>query len=166
MRARPLTAEAYAPYGHVLAAGIGPARVVNQGTAQRFDRVVPLADLRPGEASLNVSVFRSRPRAERPFEVALLEKHPASTQLFVPMAARRYLVIVALGGDRPDLATLGAFVANGRQGVSYAPGVWHHPIVALDDETDFACFVHETGTESDCTEHAIPAPERPHVVVE
>ncbi len=163
--ARPLTAEAYAPYGHVLAAGIGSARVANQGTAQRFDRVLPLLDHRPGVAALNVSVFRSQPRAERPFEVALLEKHPLSTQLFVPMGARRYLVIVALGGERPDLATLAAFVATGRQGVSYAPGVWHHPLVALDEETDFACFVHEADDAGDCTEHALPASARPRVLV-
>jgi ureidoglycolate lyase len=151
----------------VLAAGLGQARSANQGTATRWDHVVPLQDLRAGSAKLNVSVFRSAPPAalrldRASFPVALLEKHPLSTQLFVPLAPKRILVIVARGDERPDLSTLAAFVANG-QGISYAPGVWHHPLVALDEELDLACFVHEDGGPGDCVEHALDD-ERPRVV--
>jgi ureidoglycolate lyase len=32
---------------------------------------------------------------------------------------------------------LRAFVTDGRQGVNYARGVWHHPVIALGRETDF-----------------------------
>ena len=115
-----------------------------------------MANERPS-ATLNVALFRCAPRA-MPTEIAMLEKHPWTTQVFVPMGATRYLVIVALGGDAPDLGTLAAFVATGRQGVSYHPGVWHHPMIALDDETDFVCLVHEDGSLGDCVEHALPSP--------
>jgi ureidoglycolate lyase len=163
---RPLTADAYAPYGDVVMASPRgePGKPANQGTARRFDHLAALADLRPGRASLNVSVFRSQPRPAGLFEVALLEKHPASTQVFVPMNARRYLALVALGGDAPDLATLAAFVAAGTQGVSYRPGVWHHPMIALEGETDFACFVWEDGSAEDCV--VVTYPEDRRVVVE
>jgi ureidoglycolate lyase len=149
---RLLSPAAYAPYGDVIMASPQgePGRLVNQGTARRFDHLAPLEDLRPGRAALNVSVFRCAPRSRWPLEVALLEKHPRSTQAFIPMNARRYLVVVALGGDRPDLATLAAFVASGAQGISYRPGVWHHPMIALDNEVDFTCLVWEDGTEGDC----------------
>jgi ureidoglycolate lyase len=146
---RPLTASVYAPYGHVVMASPRgePGRAVNQGTAQRFDHLAPVENLRPESAALNVCVFRCAPRSVWPLEIELLEKHPASTQVFLPMNAGRYLVIVALGGggsrkhgvpthaDHPDLSTLAAFIATGTQGVSYHPGVWHHPIIALDAET-------------------------------
>lgn len=82
--------------------------------------------------------------------IRLLEKHPYSTQLFVPMNASRFLIVVARGGDRPDLACIAAFIASGLQGVTYAPGVWHHPMIALDDATDFTCLTWEDGTASDC----------------
>lgn len=158
----PLTPEAYAPYGHVIMASPRgePGRPANQGTARRFDHLAALQDLRPGRAALNVTVFRCAPRAAGPFAVELLEKHPASTQIFVPMNAERYLVLVARGGDRPDLATLGAFLASGTQGVSYLPGVWHHPMIALDREIDFACFVFEDGSAEDCTVAALRADEQ------
>jgi ureidoglycolate lyase len=87
----------------------------------------------------------------------MLEKHPGSTQAFVPMNASRYLVVVALGGDAPDLSTLRAFVASAAEAISYRPGVWHHPMIALDRVTDFACLVWEDGTTEDAVEHAIAA---------
>jgi ureidoglycolate lyase len=157
-----LTADAYAPYGRVIAASprgeLG--KPANQGTARRFDHLCDLADLRPGRAKLNVTVFRCAPRPAGPFAIELLEKHPASTQIFVPMNAERYLVLVAGGGDRPDLSTLGAFMASGTQGVSYHPGVWHHPMIALDREIHFACFVFEDGTDDDCTVVTLPTEGR------
>eukprot|EP00027_Filamoeba_sp_ATCC50430_P006346 CAMPEP_0168542754 /NCGR_PEP_ID=MMETSP0413-20121227/1513_1 /TAXON_ID=136452 /ORGANISM="Filamoeba nolandi, Strain NC-AS-23-1" /LENGTH=87 /DNA_ID=CAMNT_0008572645 /DNA_START=195 /DNA_END=458 /DNA_ORIENTATION=+ len=64
-------------------------------------------------------------------------------------AKSRYLVIVAQGGDAPDLSTLKCFVASRNQAITYYPGIWHHPMVALDEETDFTCFVHEDGTTKD-----------------
>jgi ureidoglycolate lyase len=165
---RPLTPDDYAPYGHVIMASPRgePGKPANQGTARRFDHLAPLLDLRPGVASLNVSVFRCRPWPTGPFEVKLLEKHPASTQIFVPMNARRYLALVARGDDRPDLSTLAAFVATGAQGVSYHPGTWHHPMIALDGEIDFACFVNEDGSAADCMVVEYAESERPVVMID
>ena len=117
------------------------------------------------DPELNVSVFRCAPRTRWPLAVELLEKHPESTQVFVPMNARRYLAVVALGGDRPDLATLAAFVATGAQGISYHAGVWHHPMIALDSEVDFTCLVWEDGSPGDCTVVHYREDERVEVVV-
>jgi ureidoglycolate lyase len=149
---QPLTAEAYAPYGRVIKASPRgePGAPANLGTALRFDDVVDVVNSRPSSAALKVKVFRSRPVPKETRPLALLEKHPCSTQLFIPMNASRYIALVALGADAPDLATLAAFVASGAEGISYAPGVWHHPMLTLDSETDFVVFVHEDGTPEDC----------------
>ena len=40
-------------------------------------------------------------------------------------------------GDSPNADASRAFITNGRQGVNYHPGVWHHPVLALGKETDF-----------------------------
>lgn len=147
----PLTREAFAPFGFLVAAGPGEGKPANRGTARRHDRQGELQNLR-SSATPNVCLFRCQPVPVFPHEVHLLEKHPGSTQLFVPMQARRYLVVVAEGGDAPDLSTVRAFLADGRQGIAYAPGTWHHPLLALDVETDFACVVHEDGGAGDCVD--------------
>lgn len=152
-----LSPEAYAPFGDVVSADRPDvaAKPANQGTAARRDHLADVASLRP-HATLNVCSFRCAPRTAWPMEVALLERHPLSTQVFIPMNARRYLVLVALGGDAPDLSTARAFVAGASQGVSYRPGVWHHPMIALDAPIDFTCLVWEDGSESDCTVAPLP----------
>ncbi len=163
----PITREAYRPYGDLLSADlldVAP-RDANQGTAVRRDWQVELEHARPG-ARANFASFRCTPRTEWPMPLLLLEKHPHSTQVFIPMtSAARYLAVVALGGDAPDLASLRAFLVHGATGISYRPGVWHHPMIALDAVADFACLVWEDGSAQDAVEHLLAGPgvrvERP-----
>lgn len=148
---QPFTPERYAPYGEVVQVPPpgNPGRLVNQGFVRRFDHASQVRSLRP-HAELNFALFRCKPRPLEGFTVTLLERHADSTQLFVPLGHARYLVVVALGGDQPDLSTLAAFVAESPLGVSYHPGVWHLPLVSFDHETDFACVVFEDGSARDC----------------
>jgi ureidoglycolate lyase len=172
LEAVPITREGYAPFGALVAAVASSSpRAANHGTASAWDGLAALENLRP-TARGSVALFRCAPlgdareAAERGRErsdaahldVRWLERHAHSTQLFVPMNATRYLVVVALGGEAPDLETLRAFVVPGRAAISYAPGTWHHPMVALDHETDFANVLHVDGTSADCDEVAYDPP--------
>lgn len=88
-----------------------------------------------------------------------MERHPDSAQLFLPMGPARYLIVVALGDQQPDLSTLAAFLAQTPQGVNYYPNVWHLPLVAFDQVTDFICFVSEDGSARDCEVAMLPPEE-------
>ncbi|RCH84305.1 Allantoicase [Rhizopus azygosporus] len=166
--ARPLTTEDYAPYGDVIhTPGARSMTGANQGTASKYHHVAQVNNLFPrGDGKMNLCIFRCKPTEDLPFTVKLLERHPYSTQAFIPMTnggTRGYLVVVALNGidDRPDLSTIKAFIATSTQGINYRQGVWHHPMIALDCITDFAVIVHESGVpEDDCNEVNVP-----HVVV-
>jgi ureidoglycolate lyase len=150
----PLDAAAYAPYGDVIAARDDCAtRGANLGTATRFLDVAPLRSTRAG-ARPHLSVYRCA-AWEGPLALSMLERHAHATQVFVPQGPSRYLAVVALGGDAPDLSTLRAFLVEGTAGISCRPGVRHHPMIALVP-TDFVCLVWEDGTASDCDEVAIP----------
>jgi ureidoglycolate lyase len=153
--AEPLTRAAFAPFGDVVSAGLGEGTSANQGTAVRFNWAAGLESTR-GAARPNLAVFRSAPQP-LPFTVKLLERHPCSTQAFLPLVCARFLVCVAPtapdGG--PDLAGLRAFVCSPGQGVNYHRGVWHHPIVALDTPAEFAMLAWEDGTASDCEERPL-----------
>jgi ureidoglycolate lyase len=158
VRAEALTCAAFAPFGQVVEAGATPSRAANQGTAMRSDFAAQLQSDRAG-ARPNLAVFRAAPR-ELPLTITLLERHPRSSQLFVPMAASRYLVVVAPsrpdGG--PDLDRVRAFVGGARQAINYGRGVFHHPIAALDQATDLVMLAWEDGGPEDCLEHPLPEP--------
>jgi ureidoglycolate lyase len=155
--ARPLTPEAFAPYGDVVSAGLKSGSSANQGTAVRFDWSAKLESDRAG-AKPNLAVFRSVPQT-LPFTVKLLEHHPHSSQAFLPMHCARFLVCVApaAASGGPEVERLAAFVCGPGQGVNYHRGVWHHPIIALDAPAEFAMLAWEDGTERDCV--VVPLPE-------
>jgi ureidoglycolate lyase len=156
--AQPLSREAFAPFGDVIGLELAGGFSANQGTATRYNHVAQLASSRPG-AQPNLAIFHSVPKA-LPFEVRLLERHPCSTQLFVPMACQSFLVVVCPDDARgePDLARLCAFLCGPGQGVNYRAGVWHHPIIALDGPADFLMLSWEDGSALDCEEHSLTAP--------
>jgi len=155
--AQPLEAGAFAPFGQVLEAPGGPGRVVNLGTARRHDRAAALENARPA-AEPNVAVFRCEPQA-LPFRVTLLERHPHSTQLFAALRARRWLLIAAPSrpDGSPDADGLRAFLCGPGQGVNLARGVWHHPVIVLDEPAELLMLAWEDGGPGDCEEHPLAA---------
>ncbi|GAB4110223.1 MAG: ureidoglycolate lyase [Sandaracinaceae bacterium] len=153
LAAVPITPEAYAPYGALVLARVDLApRSANHGDAEAWDALAVLDNLRGTAARCTASLFRCRAHAVASFEVRVLERHPLSTQMFVPMRASRFLLVVARGGDTPDLATAAAFVVEGPCAITYAPGVWHHPMIALDEPADFVNVIFSDGTSADCEE--------------
>lgn len=158
VRPEPISARAYAGFGALVGAGESPPRSANHGTAQAWDDLAALVNTRGDRARPTVSLFRCAPHVGGVLEVRWLERHPASTQMFVPMSASRYLLVVAEGEDAPELSSLRAFVVPGAQAITYAPGIWHHPMVALDREADFVNFLFADGTAGDCDERAFDPP--------
>ena len=153
-----LTPEAFAPFGQVLQTPQSGDRNANQGTAVRVDRVAALLSTR-GSCPPNLAMIRALPQA-LPLKLRLLERHPCSSQAFIPLQCSRYLVIVApsAADGSPQWAGLRAFVAGAGQGINYAAGTWHHPFTALDGPADLAMLAWEDGTARDCEELALPEP--------
>lgn len=160
MKVIPLTREAYRAYGDIIAAFDDvPYRPANMNTAKRFNHLCDLQNLRSADAKLNVCVFRCSAWMEPVLELKLLEKHQYSSQAFIPMDREaRYLAVVCLGEETPDLSTLCAFVVEGPYGVSYRPGVWHYPMTALNRSIDFSCLVFENESKDDCQIFALTPP--------
>ncbi|MEZ5609533.1 MAG: ureidoglycolate lyase [Rhodocyclaceae bacterium] len=145
----PLSREAFAPFGDVIEASDAARHfTINAGNTERYH---DLANIEPGpEGRVIVSIFRGQPRA-LPFAVQMMERHPLASQAFIPMSGRPYLVVVAAAGAAPTAGQLRAFLARGDQGVNYATGVWHHPLLALDEACDFL-VVDRAGPGPNCDE--------------
>ncbi|MFM0051041.1 ureidoglycolate lyase [Caballeronia grimmiae] len=130
----PLTRAAFEPFGDVIELEGAKQIPINLGTTIRFHDLCNVDVTDEGGRAI-VNLFRGQPRT-LPFEVKMLERHPLGSQAFVPLDDRPYLVVVAPAGDL-DESKIRAFVTRGWQGVNYAKGVWHHPLLALDKVSDF-----------------------------
>jgi len=150
----PLTAEAFKPFGDVLEASESAQHFsINQGFAQRFHRLAHV-DVTQGGGQPALSIFRAKARP-LPLQLSLLEKHPFGSQAFMPLSCHAYLVVVALGGDTPDMSTLKCFSATAQQGVNYAKGTWHHPLLALHNGDFLVVDRSAPAGEINCVEYAI-----------
>jgi ureidoglycolate lyase len=66
----------------------------------------------------------------------MMERHPLSSQAFIPMGQQPYLVVVAPCGEL-DISKIEVFLATANQGVNYHKGTWHHYCLALKEVSDF-----------------------------
>ena len=135
LAAQPLTRAAFAPFGDAIEADGAQHFEINNGSTTRFHDLARVDVAAEGGHTL-VNIFRARP-LPMPLTVAMMEKHPLGSQAFIPLEAAPFLVVVAPPGESVAPEDLRAFLTQGRQGVNYARGVWHHPVIALGQETDF-----------------------------
>lgn len=178
IKAQKLTPEGFASFGGVLSADDQIKNVessaANYGTAVKIHKVAPIInnykDCPSGkQPTANWNIFRcSAPKHQLKsgtYTAKVLERHPFTTQTFVPMGQDlhkvSYIVIVAktdysTDQNLPDPTSLQAFVCQGNQSVTYGPGIWHAPMVVIDEaipHIDFAVFIHENGVaDEDCQE--------------
>ncbi len=147
-----LTRDAFAAFGDVIEAD-GEYLEINQGTTLRFHDLARI-DVMQNEGRPLFNIFRASPRP-RPIAVKLLERHPLSSQAFFPLDNKPYLVLVAPAADKVEVGKMYAFIANGRQGVNYHRGIWHHPLLAIDEQTDFI-VIDRGGEGENCDEFYFP----------
>lgn len=134
----PLQTLTFGRFGEVIeASDMRQHFSINDGFAERYHDLARI-DVGSGDGGVRVlvNIFRARSRS-LPLRIALLERHPLGSQAFMPLSPHPYLVVVAPPGDGPDLASIRCFVARPGQGVNYARGTWHHPLIALHDGSDF-----------------------------
>ena len=155
LKIEPLCADTFKPFGDVI--GVNEARrhfTINDGNAERYH---DLAHIDVGHCGGHpvISIFRARPQ-QFPLFLRLLERHPLGSQAFFPLSLQPFLVVVAMAGETPDLSGVRCFMAGPKQGVNYARGVWHHPLIALNAQSDFL-VVDREGADNDanCDEFSL-----------
>ncbi len=159
LRAAPLTATAFAPFGDLVAATPDQnQRQINEGHTTRFHDLAHIQSVADG-SRLTINIFRTTAR-ELPLTLHQMERHPKSSQLFMPLGPAPYLVVVAPAGDF-DGENIQAFIAAAGQGVNYHAGVWHHYSLALpglkSQQSDFL-VVDYADLQDNCDIMELPEP--------
>ena len=120
VRMERLTAEAFAPYGQLIAAGEAHA-----------DYARPLLDVwhldYRADAPARIQIMRYH---EQPMTFHRLERHVRVTEGRIPLdGARAVLAVAGATGaapeSMPDPASVRAFRFDGSCGILFAPGTWH-----------------------------------------
>ena len=138
LRVEPLTREAFAPFGDVIATAGAQHFPINNGTTERFHDLAKVETAGEG-ARTCISIFRGQPFVP-PIELKMMERHPLGSQAFIPLSPHPFLVAVAPDENgRPGRPRVFLVKPDGDSlvGVNYARNVWHHPLVSLESVSDF-----------------------------
>ncbi|EAU39947.1 ureidoglycolate hydrolase protein [Fulvimarina pelagi HTCC2506] len=135
LKTTPLSADAFRPFGEVIETdNASEIRLINKGTTTRFHDIAPVDVSAEGGHPL-ISIFRGKP-FDFPIRIEMMERHPLGSQAFMPLSARPYLIVVAHDESGAPGEPV-AFLAAPGQGISYHRNVWHHPLLALEEVSDF-----------------------------
>lgn len=146
----PLTKAAFAPFGDVIETDGSDHFMINNGSTMRFHRLAEVETATPDDKAI-ISIFRAE-ALDMPLTISMLERHPLGSQAFIPLLGHPFLVVVAPRGDAPEPELTRAFITNGRQGINYHRGVWHHPVLTIEKRDDFL-VVDRSGSGNNCDEH-------------
>lgn len=160
IEAAPLTQSAFSKFGDVIQTQDASSFKINDGLCTRFHDLANVDVLADGGRPL-ISIFRTQ-MWPLPLQVNRLERHPLSSQAFIPMNRNRFLVVVARAGDAVTAGDVRAFLTNGDQGVNFHAGIWHYPLVALADEADFL-VIDRGGKGENCDFQHFSEADRPVV---
>lgn len=149
---RPLTQDAFAPFGDVLAIKGTPDKIINQGKCGRHHDLAQL-DFSDGRAG--ISFFDAEPRS-LPYSLDMMERHPDGSQAFIPLNLSSFLVVVA-EDQAGQPATPLAFLTTPGQGINFHRNTWHGVLTPLSAPGLFA-VVDRIGDGANLQEHWFDTP--------
>ena len=68
-----------------------------------------------------------------PLTIDMLENHPFSSQVFLPLGNNPFFVITCPPSVKPYLSNLKIFRVENGNGVNFKPMVWHFPLISIND---------------------------------
>ncbi|WP_339513887.1 ureidoglycolate lyase [Pseudomonas sp. RL_15y_Pfl2_60] len=152
--AEPLTRESFAPFGDVLESDGAEHFLINAGSTTRYHDLAQVQACGPMPRVL-FNLFDGL-AAHSPLQINRLERHPLGSQAFYPVDDARMLIVVAPAGDL-DEGSIRAFISRGDQGVNYAPGTWHHPLLSVGRAGRFV-VIDRGGEGHNCDEQDLQHP--------
>lgn len=126
----PLTKAAFRGFGDVIERDPAICYETNDGEALRHHDLARV-DVGAEGGRAAVSIFQVVTTATLPFRLRLMERHPISSQAFIPLGPSRFVAVVAARDAEPTAGNLRAFLSSPGQGINLHAAVWHHPLIAL-----------------------------------
>ena len=126
-----ITRKNFSAYGDLISSDDVKAININTGYAKRFDNLANI-NTSMDKGKTIVSIFSALKRTF-PMKIEMMEKHPLSSQAFIPMNETTFLSFVAPQGELPEIDKIESFIIPPKTGINYKPGIWHFPLISTED---------------------------------
>ncbi len=106
------------------------------------------------------AILCPQPVAGPAVSITMLERHPHSTQSFIPIRGNRWLVVLAptLPDGLPDMANVRSYLAGPDDAICIHRNVWHAGLTVLDGPAEFAMMMWRADAGDDGIVHNLATP--------
>ena len=151
-----LSQAGFSDFGDVIETQGREFHLINGGKARRYHGQATV-ELAGGSGLAGITLVGVDAHASTfPLCIKMLERHPLSSQSWIPRNQVPFVIVVAPNGadGLPDETRLRAFFAEGNQGINYRTGVWHHPLLTVGNAGEFV-VVDRMGDILNCDERIL-----------
>ena len=154
-----ISKKKFSLYGDLITTEDIEPEEINAGYAKRFDNLANINTI-TNDGKTIVSIFSALKR-NFPMKIDMMEKHPLSSQAFIPMKETTFLTFVAPTAEKPEINKIESFVVPTGIGINYKPGIWHFPLISTED-TNFL-VIDRKGSGENLTIHKF---EKEEIILE
>ncbi|WP_250517766.1 ureidoglycolate lyase [Caballeronia sp. INDeC2] len=158
LQIRPLTDDGFAPFGEVISRDGKQSFRLNEGMAKRFHDLANI-DVNRESGRPAVSILHARPN-QFPLVIKFVQQFVLSSQAFIPLTESPFITVVAVDKYDGTPGELKAFISDGKQGINYRIGVWHHTLIVPDKDAEFL-VIDRAGPGRNCNEFWFDERDRP-----
>jgi len=126
-----ITKDNFALYGDVITIKNKSSEVINNNTTQSFFDLANI-EILGEDNNARLNIFNAKKRIF-PLNIDMLEMHPLSSQVFLPMSAIDFITLVTPIDIKPDINKIECFKISNGDGINFKSGVWHFPLISIQD---------------------------------
>ena len=126
-----ITKDNFSQYGDLITTRNKISEGINKNTTQSFFDLANI-EILGEDNNARLNIFNAKKRIF-PLNIDMLEMHPLSSQVFLPMSQTYFIVLVAPIDIKPNLNKIECFKIFNGDGVNFKSGVWHFPLISTQD---------------------------------
>jgi ureidoglycolate lyase len=118
-------------YGDLITTKNKISENINKNTTQSFFDLANI-EILGKDKNVRLNIFNAKKRIF-PLNIDMLEMHPLSSQVFLPISKTDFIVLVAPINNKPDLDKVEVFKISNGDGINIKSSVWHFPLISIQD---------------------------------
>ena len=126
-----ITKDNFSLYGDLISIRNKISEDINKNTTQSFFDLANI-EILGEDINARLNIFNAKKRIF-PLNIDMLEMHPLSSQVFLPMSNSDFIVLVAPISPKPDLNKIEIFKVSNGDGINFKTCVWHFPLISIQD---------------------------------
>ena len=126
-----ITEDNFSLYGDLITTKNKISEDINKKTTQSFFDLANI-EILGEDKNARLNIFNAKKRIF-PLNIDMLEMHPLSSQVFLPMSKTDFIVLVAPIDKKPDLNKIEVFKISKGDGINIKASIWHFPLISIQD---------------------------------